>query len=241
MLDPAKRPISVDDVGERGGPARSVRSETLLVSSPLSHSARPRRVSFWSRALRKWIISDVISHALCSLSFHSFSVRLLSLLVSLFFSLAIFKFPLLSVPSFHSSRLSLVSSSFPPPLSPRSSLSLCFSRSFSHFTFWNLLPEFLCATLLFCCIYFSSISISLSSSGSFHMSSWRLSVFSSFSLLTTTSSSFFCLCFYYYYFFPPQKTFHWPLWISQRFIRFIALVRASGVCVCVFLFKLLYE
>lgn len=223
-----------------GRAVRSVRSETRLVSSEPFSSA-PAGL-FWSRALRKWIISDVISRALCSLSFHSLSVR--TSLSSYLFYFGHFEISPSPCPPFHSSRLSLVSSSFPPPVSPHSSVAFSLSLFALVVPLVALLSETSFLSF-FVSLSYSVAFISLPSSspslsrGSFHTSSWHLSVLSSFSLLTTTSSSstilfFFSLSLSAFIIFFPQKTFHWPLWITQRFIRFIALVRASGVvCVCV--------
>lgn len=136
-----------------------------------------------------------------------------SLLVSLLFW-PFWNFPF-SVPSFHSSRLPLVSSSFPPPVSPHSSVAFSLSLFALVVPLVALLSETSFLSF-FVSLSYSVAFISLPSSspslsrGSFHMSSWRLSVLSSFSLLTTTSSSstilFFSLslslCFYY--FFPPE-------------------------------------
>lgn len=159
--------------------------------------------------------SVVSSHALCSL---------ILLFKDFAFSSCVAFWPFLKLP------LSPVSL-FPPPV--YSSTSLSFRHSFSHFYESLFLVYSVIFNPLNKCFHHPSQS-------SFHILP-DIFFFHCLALLTSIHLIFLhhhalflsFLPVSVYYIFPraSQKRFHWPLWITQTFMWFMALVRPSGVSV----------
>lgn len=223
--------------------------EEKLSSSSSFCSSRPSEpissLSVGLSGIRLWGIESFLmwSYALCSVLF---TLSVFDFFPSLFWPLFQTS-PTLWPPFILLAALwfSSPSSSSPLPAYPCSAvaftLSLCFSRSLSRFTFWDLLPELLSVfALLFGCIYPSSYIFLPSSSsspfsGSFHAPSWLL--LQLFQSLTTSSFHlhhpllplFFTPSLFLLFSPASQKRFHWPLWITQRFVWFMTVW-----CVCLF-------